>query len=237
MKVCAFILTIILTGFLFVKSLFGILYFGDKMNKHIYKSCIYNHDYIKFNGIIDGSAENTLGVNIKYEISKGFNYKCSITDAFTKKYNFNEMIDIFVLPSEPTKCYTCNIKPSGLRLGYPGVYILEIIVILVIWIIIVAISFNLLCIIDIKLLTEYEIYNKLFIHKISLDLENGNIILNVKCPFCRAKNNFSINNQKLFESSCNTECVSCHHDKANIFFPQCKHVLYCDKCAILWNNK
>lgn len=52
---------------------------------------------------------------------------------------------------------------------------------------------------------------------------------------CPKINKFYLLNQKMFGST-EIECVVCKDNKANIFFPECKHLIICDNCALLLNK-
>ena len=61
---------------------------------------------------------------------------------------------------------------------------------------------------------------------------NDNITenVNVKCPKCLQNNSLNIDNFTSYDN-CDEYCCVCLFNKANVFFPECKHIIVCNSCA------
>lgn len=86
--------------FIWLLNLYNIIGFS------IYKQCIFNTNYHKFNGIIIGREPYGNTVEIKY-IYENYEYLCNLNDIHYSNYITNTSIIIFAIPTTNI-CTTCS---------------------------------------------------------------------------------------------------------------------------------
>lgn len=210
----------------------------NNLGLSIYKQCIFNFDYHKFDGFVIGRRPYTNKIDIKYNY-KNYEYICDITDINHMNYISNTTVTIFAIPTTDT-CLTCS-NNKDIKQGD----ILNLMMFLVVIILLLIFSLINTAIYDFivttKIITESELYTLIInyiyddyalVQQNEEDIQIIEIKLNIKCPQCCKQNSFYFSKQVMFGFS-EEDCVICKENKSNVFLPDCRHVILCDLCVKL----